>query len=104
MCDFKPGDEVTMIRPIKWADAASNAQSNDGPVFGEAYTVTRVELVGADVFIDFTAFGNHGFLASCFRRVAPRRDRLTIEAFSVIKDGGFEEPKRAPTKKPEPVL
>lgn len=113
MCDFKPGDEVEVVkvgpqsglfiavgqqhtirevspmidqygRPHNWAD-------------GEAL---GVKLVGIKAAKPGSVHTDAHFHPSLFRKVQKRNDRLTLEAFFTVP-GGFEEPKRTPAKRRE---
>lgn len=107
MCDLKPGDEVVCITNIApWGDFFEELS------VGATYTVRKVQSfdeyengtisendpvvwlneVSWDCFL-----GPGGYDPAHFRKVQRRKTDLTIEAFSVIKDGGFEEPKRTPS-------
>lgn len=104
---FRVGDEVVCV------DASPCAATGrvSGLAHGGRYTVAAlcggtgglgVLLIEAVAPATVLWGPDYGFRASRFRKVQKRNDRLTIEAFSVIKDGGFEEPKRrAPAKKRE---
>ena len=104
MCDFKPGDEVVCV-DAKPRDNRSRLFVKEG----ETYTVRPCGRRGCNGVLvnEAPAPIMAGMISACyhprrFRKVQKRNDRLTIEAFSVIKDGGFEEPKRtAPAKKRE---
>lgn len=116
MCDFKPGDEVVCIKDFS-GYAVKHPAAIGTVVTGHAYTVS---MVVAATYPDGQPSGRIGitlvetgfkttdgrlglYNPSRFRKVQKRNDRLTIEAFSTIKDGGFEEPRRAPAKKRERV-
>ena len=98
-CDFKPGDEVVCV-DSNFEDFGLCCGTPD-PVVGDNYIVADVFADDEGVWVCLIGFDGLDFLAVNFRKVQKRNDRLTIEAFSVIKDGGFEEPKRAPAKKRE---
>jgi hypothetical protein len=105
MCDFKPGDEVVCVigapahgltqDAIYTVESVGPAERSDGSV--GPVTVFLVET-GWECWKGKGGYGPHRF-----RKAQKRNDRLTIEAFSVIKDGGFEEPRREPVKTPERV-
>lgn len=108
MCDLAPGDLVVCVKNDGWDWAYFQMPV---PVIGATYTVLQVfpdmptaerpdiPLGPALTLVELPSV--HGtYPAEAFRKIPPRNDRLTVEAFSVIKDGGFEEPKRtAPAKR-----
>jgi len=103
-CDFKPGDEVEKYREIG-DELGIRAQEWSLPV-GTRAVVQSVEVSSrGNVGLCLVGHKNGvcGHYAANWRKAAKRNDRLTIEAFSVIKDGQYEEPKRAPAKKREKV-
>lgn len=101
MCDFKPGDEVTPTNAEQWTDFHTSQKDDDGPRYGEVVVIVAMSREDGMVWLEFEGW-DCLFDADDFRKVQKRNDRLTIEAFSVIKDGGFEEPnRRAPAKKRE---
>jgi len=106
-CDFKPGDEVVCV------DTSPCVRTGHAPFTeGAIYTIRAVDadypsgvvgLMFEEVpAMEFWCGQELGWDSRRFRKVQKRNDRLTIEAFSTIKDG-FEEPKRAPAKKRERV-
>lgn len=107
MCDFKPGDEVVCVND------AYDWGSLKRPKVGQVYMISdvldqlptrgRPDIPPAcGVYLcELPTNSKAAYPAVCFRKVQKRNHCLTIQAFSVIKDGGFEEPKRAPSKKRE---
>lgn len=107
MCDFKPGDEVVAVD-------CGNLEGDRAAItltVGQIYVCVEVaetddvcpecgSTLGVDV--EGAIDPDYYFCPCSFRKVQKRNDRLTIEAFSTIKDG-FEEPRRAPAKKRERV-
>ncbi len=110
-CDFKPGDEVVCVRmdcrPAMIGGTFTIARVHPPGVAIPDSTGRLFRTPGWTVWLVEEHYGPTpscvGFIPDRFRKVQKRNDRLTIEAFSVIKDGGFEEPKRAPAKKRERV-
>lgn len=110
---FKPGDEVICIRSrfgvhtgkrFTVAAVCPRGVLPDG--FSIAIAPSDHELIQLDQVPWHQGIRNGkwfwGYTATAFRKVQ-RNDRLTIEAFSVIKGGGFEEPKRTTPAKRERV-
>ena len=100
MCDFKPGDEVTLAVRGVWASVTTKEEVS-GPVFGAVYVVERVFIARDEPAITLVGVPlpwKGGYRASRFRKVERKSDGLSIESFLTIKPG-FEEPKRAPARK-----
>lgn len=114
--DFRVGDEVVCVDDSKATSPVYGLGATywNPPVRGATYTIAGLGVAwdGASPVVYLAEQANphrdtgeeQGYWAARFRKVERRNDRLSIEAFSVIKDGGFEEPRRkAPAKKRERV-
>lgn len=103
MSDLKPGDEVAYVGlpagTVRRPDHVKGHRLSQG----QTHTILHVApWKDSDLFaVILEDFPSVWFDARCFRKVQKRNDRLTVEAFSVIKDGEPEEPKRVPEKTKE---
>lgn len=102
-CEFKVGDEVEHVGGL--SDQAQIAFGMPPIIMPtrERGRVTELRL-GDGYFrmqVSCRPFEPRGYDPRFWRRVQNRNHNLTLEAFSVIKDGGFEEPKIAPQKQKE---
>lgn len=109
---FSPGDEIVCVEDGKETFDFVGCGLTP-PVVGERYVVAENLGMGEQEItgrryqaIDLVGMVHpvYAYAAYLFRKAAKRKDSLTIEAFSVIKDGQYEEPKRAPAKKREKAL
>lgn len=101
MTDLKPGDDAVCVYGGIWWNSDTN-MDDIGPKQGD---VCKILSVSADPnfgpCVELVGWPSDTFLASCFRKVQRRNDRLTIEAFMTMP-GGFEEPRRR-VEKPSKV-
>lgn len=101
MCGFKPGDEVVCV------DATPRDERPIGIAKGAIYTIATIYRHFDEVGVTLAELpvpgDAPGWLASRFRKVERKSDSLSIEAFRTIKDGAYEEPRRAnqPAKRKE---
>lgn len=119
MCDFKPGDEVVVVRSnhgregMRCTVLAVCRQGEVPPVLRGALQgrrlaplhpspgLVQVEEVEWMEGLSEEGKWQWGYSAECFRKVQRRKTNLSIESFLTIKPDQFEEPRKTPEKTKE---